>query len=82
MTTFESFYKALTADSPQWMETMQMVHRGKNIDQAIKESYAHLIADEDRLKNSDVSDFKRLVNSWLSNRKPEVKKGKRDISRL
>jgi hypothetical protein len=79
--TFEDFHKALTADE-RWVETMQMLHRGKDVQKAITESYGHLIADEDRLKNSTLSDFKRLVNSWLSNRKPEVKKGKRDISKL
>lgn len=81
MTSFESFHKALIADT-QWMETMAMIHRGKNIEQAIAESYGHLIADEDRLKNSDLSDFKKLVNTWLSGKRPEVKKGKRDLTNL
>lgn len=81
MTTFNDFHTALTSDS-QWVETMQMIHRGKDLDQAIRESYGHLIADEDRLKNSELSDFKKLVNTWLCGKRPEVKKGKRDISKL
>lgn len=79
--TFEEFYSKLTEDE-RWFETMKVVHRGKDVERAITESYGHLIADEDRLTNSNLSDFKRLVNSWLSNRKAEVKKGKRDISKL
>lgn len=68
--TFEDFYKALTSDE-QWIGTMKMIHRGKNIEQAIAESYGHLIADEDRLKNSELSDFKKLVNTWLCGKRPE-----------
>lgn len=81
MKTFNDFHTALTSDS-QWVETMQMIHRGKDLDQAIRESYGHLIADEDRLKNSELSDFKKLVNTWLCGKRPDVKKGKRDISKL
>lgn len=81
MTTFEDFHKALTTDQ-QWVETMGMIHRGKNLEQAIMESYGHLIADEDRLKNSELSDFKKLVNTWLCGKRPEVKKGKRDLTNL
>lgn len=79
--TFEEFYTSLTADE-RWFETMTMIHKGKNIDQAIKESYGHLIANEDRLKSTTVSDFKRLVNTWLCGKRPEVIKVKRDISNL
>lgn len=51
-----------------------MVHPGKDIDQAIKEAYAHLIADEYRMKVVDSRGFKQLVNAWLSNKRPEKKK--------
>lgn len=57
-----------------FLDTMKMVHRGKDIDQAVKESYAHLISDPLRLANANPSDFKRIVNSWLSNKRPEGKR--------
>ena len=52
-----------------WLDTMRMIHPGKDIDQAIRESYGHLIASPARLQSSTGSDFKRLVNTWLSNSK-------------
>lgn len=70
MTTLSDFHTALMNDH-QWVETMNMIHRGKNLEQAIAESYGHLIADEDRLKNSELSDFKKLVNTWLCGKRPE-----------
>lgn len=51
---------------PIYYETLKMIHPGKNIEQAIKEAYGHLIADELRFINSQPADFKRLVNSWLT----------------
>lgn len=82
---FETFHKALTSDT-LWLETMKYVHKGKDIEQGIKEALCHLIADEDRLKNATVSDCKRLVNTWMSTkrfpRENVIKKGKRDISKL
>lgn len=80
--TFSDFYKALTADTI-WMETMAYVHKGKDLDQGIKEALIHLIADEDRAKNSTLTDCKRLVNSWLSTKRfPRDNVVKRDISKL
>lgn len=67
---------------PIWLEQMKMIHRGKNIDAVIELAYGDLISQDERLKNADASDFKKLVNSWLSNRKPELNKVKRDISNL
>lgn len=81
MTSFESFHKALISDE-QWCETMAMIHRGKDLEQAIKESYGHLIADEERHKAAGLKEFKTLVNTWLSGKRPEVKKGKRDLTNL
>lgn len=52
-----------------WLEQMSMIHRGKNIDEAIAQAFGHLISDEIRLKNTDIGGFKRLVNTWLSNSK-------------
>jgi hypothetical protein len=52
-----------------FLEQMAMVHRGKNIEEAIREAYGHLICDPDRLQNADQADFKRLVNGWLSNKR-------------
>jgi hypothetical protein len=52
-----------------WLENMRMIHKGKNIDEAIEQSFGYLISDEQRLNVSDSSDFKRLVNGWLSNKR-------------
>lgn len=81
MTSFDDFYTALTSDE-LWMETMKMIHRNKNIEEAIKQSYGHLIADEDRHKAAGLKEFKTLVNTWLCGKRPEVKKGKRDLTNL
>lgn len=78
---FETFHKSLISDE-LWMETMNYVHKGKDIEQGIKEALAHLIADPDRLKSANLADCKRLVNGWLSNRKAEKVLVKRDISNL
>ena len=65
-----------------WLEQMKMIHRGKNLDQIIEYAYGDLIS-QDRVETATASDFKRLVNSWLSNRKSEsgIKKRK-DLSHL
>lgn len=51
-----------------------MIHRGKDIDKIIELAYGDLISQDERLERATASDFKRLVNSWLSNRKPEPTK--------
>jgi len=63
----------------RWLEIASMQHKGKSIDQAVNESFVYLAADEQRLENSDINDFKKLVSSWLSNKrsmpiKPVMKK--------
>lgn len=65
-----------------WLEQMKMIHKGKDIDQAILESYGYLISDDTRLQNSDISDFKRLVNGWLSNKRPDQKKQRKKAFEL
>lgn len=68
-----------------WLETMAIIHPGKDIDLAIRQSYGHLIASPTRLQTSTVSDFKRLVNTWLSNQRAEVKpqeRKRRDMTNL
>lgn len=57
-----------------WLGSMKSIHPGKDIDQAIKEAYGHLISDTDRLRASDGRDFKKLVNTWLSNTRTVGKK--------
>lgn len=66
---------------PIWLEAIKMVHRNKDIDKVIEFAFIDLISQE-RVETATASDFKRLVNSWLSNRKAEEKKVKRDISKL
>lgn len=82
MTPIETYYNELIADT-LWMETLKYVHKGKDIEQGIKEALMHLIADSDRLANSNLSDRKRLVNSWMSTKRfPRENVVKRDISNL
>ncbi len=64
-----------------WIEQMKMIHRGKDLDTIIEHAYGDLISQE-RVETATASDFKRLVNSWLSNRKGEKKIVKRDLSNL
>lgn len=52
-----------------WLERIAMVHRGKDVDEAINQAFCHLISDDMRLKNATSTDFKQLVNSWLSNKR-------------
>lgn len=63
-----------------WLSNIKYVHRGKDIDKIIEYAFCDLMSQE-RIETATASDFKRLVNSWLSNRKVEVK-SKRDISKL
>lgn len=53
-----------------FVEQMKMTHRGKDLHQAAKEAFNHMAADKHRLRNADEADVKRLVNTWLSNQKP------------
>jgi hypothetical protein len=62
-----------------WLESMAMVHRGKDIDRGILDAFGDLISQPERLEQSSVNDFKKLVNSWLANQRrakitPVVKK--------
>ncbi len=52
-----------------FMETLQITHKDKNINQAILESYAHLISDKIRLHNIDTSGCRKLLNTWLTNQR-------------
>ena len=63
------YWKSLLDE--MWLEQMQMIHKGKDINKAIEESYGYLICDPDRLSVTDSSDFKRLINGWLSNKRPD-----------
>lgn len=54
----------------QFTEALKINHKGKDIPAAISEAFMYLLADEQRILNSDASDFKRLVNAWLSNKRP------------
>lgn len=60
-----------------WLSNIRYVHKGKDIDKIIEYAFLDLISQDERLERATASDFKRLVNSWLSNRKPEQKKGNR-----
>jgi hypothetical protein len=64
-----------------WLNNIRYVHKGKDIDKIIEYAYIDLIS-QDRVENATASDFKRLVNSWLSNRRPPKENVKRDLSKL
>ena len=61
---------------PIWLDAIKMVHRNKDIDRIIEYAFIDLISQE-RVETATASDFKRLVNSWLSNRKAEKTNVKR-----
>jgi hypothetical protein len=52
-----------------WLESMAMVHRGKDIERGILEAFGDLISQPERLEQSSANDFKKLVNSWLANQR-------------
>lgn len=52
-----------------YLENLKMTHKGKDIQQAIKEAYNHVASDSLRLHNLDGAGAKRLVNTWLTNMK-------------
>lgn len=56
--------------NPIFLENLKMSQKGKDVDQAIMESYAHMAADPLRLARADSSDCRKLLNTWLSNMKP------------
>jgi uncharacterized protein YdaU (DUF1376 family) len=66
-----------------YLNNIQLTHKGKNIDEAISQAYAHLAADPERLQNMTASDCKRFLNGWLSNMKaPQAggRSGRRNIT--
>jgi hypothetical protein len=67
-----SYWEQILSDE-WWMQTMAMIHKGKDVKQAALESFGDLINDPIRLERMDHGDFKKYVNRWLSN-KPFPKK--------
>lgn len=71
---------------PIYYDVLKMIHPGKDIEQGIKEAYGHLMADETRLMTTEPSDFKRLVNGWLTNKRfpkfSPTKNSRVDLTRL
>lgn len=59
-----------------YLENLKYTHKGKDIQQAVKEAYAHVASDSLRLKNMDGAGAKRLVNTWLTNTKSQNGKPK------
>jgi len=60
-----------------YKETLEMTHKGKDVKQAIAESWVFLSSDPIRLRNADSSDVKKLVNTWLGNMKNGEKQRKK-----
>ena len=52
-----------------YLENLKYTHKGKDIEQAVKEAYAHVASDSLRLKNLDGAGAKKLLNTWLANTK-------------
>ena len=52
-----------------YLDTMAIAHSGKNIDQAIIEAHAYLVADPLRAARANASDCKKLLHTWLTNSK-------------
>lgn len=51
-----------------FLDRMKLLHNGKNIEQAIKEAFGHLLAND--IDQADKRRCQTLLNSWLSNQKP------------
>jgi hypothetical protein len=84
MTQIKQFETQLLSDEI-WIESMRYIHKGKDIEQGIREAFGHLIADDDRLRNATLTDCKKLVNTWMTNKRfprENVVRPKRDISKL
>lgn len=64
-----------------FLEQMQITHKGKDIQQAIRESFAHLGADKIRLYNAENADCKKLLNTWLA-KMNSTKKEKKPLVNL
>lgn len=56
-----------------FLDRMKLLHNGKNIEQAIKEAYGHLLASD--INQADRRRCQTLLNSWLSNQKPSKNQG-------
>ncbi len=56
-----------------WLDQIAMIHKGKDVDEIIGFAYMDLISQPERMETATASDFKRLVNSWLSKTKAEKK---------
>lgn len=52
-----------------FLSEISMIHRGKDVEAAILQSWAHMGADKRRLAASEASDCKKLLNTWLTNQK-------------
>lgn len=52
-----------------YLENLKYAHKGKDIQQAVKEAYNHVASDSLRLKNLDGAGAKKLINTWLTNTK-------------
>lgn len=50
-----------------FLEQLKMIHKDKDIDRAIQESYVHLLADG--IDTADTQRCKKLLNTWLINTK-------------
>lgn len=60
-----------------FIEKMKMLHKDKDIDRGIEEAFIYLSSDENRLRVSEGTECKRLLNTWLSNMKKKKKAGVR-----
>lgn len=66
--TLPEMITALTGDE-MWVESMAITHKGKDLNQAIKESYDYMHTLPARLATAEINDWKRLVQSFLSKMK-------------
>lgn len=64
-----SDFENLLKNDELWMDTIVIVHKGKDIEQAIKQAYLHM-QNKKTLERGELSDFKGCVQSFLNNEKP------------
>jgi hypothetical protein len=61
-----------------WIENMNILHKGKDVQKAISEVYGAYISDPVKFTGFDSQRFRSYVNTWLSNMRIETVKQERD----
>lgn len=67
--SFESFFAELTSDEI-WYDGIQVKYTNKDLRSIAQDCYLDLLAQPNRWKAQDYSDFRRCYQKWVMNAKP------------